>query len=106
MEKLKEALKTFVAVAEKSDEALVDGKINIAEGVNIAMSAIGLVFVAKNWKEIKDEYLALTPPESDELSAWFASEFDIIDDNLEAIIELIIGIFLQLGDVFEKLNKK
>ena len=105
MDNLKEALKTVIAVTEKSDEALVDGKISIAEGVGIAMSAIGLVKVVKRWKLIKDEYLALTPAESDELSDWFANEFDLIDENLEMIIEMIIDAILKLGEVFEKLSE-
>ncbi len=106
MEKLKDALLTMINIAEKSDEALVDGKIDIAEGIGLAMSAIGLVSVARNATAIKDEYMALTPDEATALSGWFAEEFDIIDDNLESIIEMIFDVLFKLGDVLEALKKK
>ena len=48
MENLKQALTTLINITEKTDEALIDGKINIAEGVSIAMSAIGLIKLIKN----------------------------------------------------------
>ena len=105
MEKLKEALTTVITVAEKTDEALIDGKISIAEGVSIAFSAIGLIKVAKGFKELKSEYEALTPEEASELSLWFAQEFDLVDDNLEGIIEMIMSALIQLGEMFGTLGK-
>jgi hypothetical protein len=104
MENLKDALSTLIKVAEKTDNALIDGKINIAEGVSIAMSAIGLIKVIKNAKELFAEYQTLSDEQLANLSIWFAQEFDLRNDNVEEIIEMIFTSILTLGTVLENLK--
>lgn len=106
MKNLKDALSVVINIGEKTDEALADGNINIAEGVSITMSALGLIKVVKNAKEIKKEFIALTSEQKTELSTWFSEEFDIINDNTESIIEMVFNAILQLGDVFALVAKK
>ena len=106
MEKLKDALSTVIKISEKTDEALQDGKVSIAEGVAIAMASIGLISVVRNAKEIKQEYLDLTSEQQSELTLWFNAEFDFIDDSLETIVETVFAILIQLQDVFEGLANK
>ena len=102
MENLRKALSTLMSITQKTDSALADdGKISISEGVGIAMSAIGLVKVVKNAKAIKQEYLALTDDDRMDLSAWFAAEFDIVNDNVEQIVEIVFSALMNLGVVFE-----
>lgn len=105
MENLRKALSTLMSITEKTDSALADdGKISISEGVGIAMSAIGLVKVVKNAKAIKQEYLALTDDDRMDLTAWFAAEFDIVNDNVEQIVESVFSALMQLGVVFETVS--
>ena len=105
MEKLKTALSTVMNVTEKTDSALADdGKISISEGVSIAMSAIGLVKVVKDAKLIKEEFLALSTDERTGLIAWFATEFDLVNDNVEEIVESVFSALVQLGAVFETIS--
>jgi hypothetical protein len=105
MENLKDALATVINIAEKTDEALQDGKVSISEGVGIAFSAIGLIKVIKNIKSLFAEYKELTEDQRTELSEWFAENFDLVDDNLEVIIENIFAVLVQLGDVLDSLKK-
>ncbi len=104
MENLKQALATLINITEKTDEALIDGKINIAEGVSIAMSAIGLIKVIKNIKPLFAEYQSLTDEELSLLSIWFTQEFDMQNENVEQIIEMIFTAILSLGNAFDKLK--
>ena len=106
MENLKDALATVINIAEKTDDALIDGKISISEGVGIAFSAIGLIKVVKNIKPIVDDYKALTEDQKDELVEWFTFEFDLENDNVESIVELIFTALLNLGNVFDSLNSE
>jgi len=104
MENLKQALITLINITEKTDKALIDGKINIAEGVSIAMSAIGLINVVKNIKPLFEEYQVLSDEELSNLSIWFAQEFDLENDNVEQVIEMIFTAVLSLGVAFDNLT--
>ena len=104
MENLKQALTTLINITEKTDEALIDGKINIAEGVSIAMSAIGLIKLIKNIKPLFIEYKELTDQELSLLSIWFTQEFDMQNENAEQIIEMIFTAILSLGNAFDNLK--
>jgi len=103
MENLKQALTTLILVTEKTDRALIDGKINIVEGVSIAMSAIGLINVVKNIKPLYEEYQFLTAEDLSQLNIWFEQEFDMQNENVEQIIEMIFSALLSLGVTFDNL---
>lgn len=104
IENLKQALTTLINVSEKTDKALIDGKISIVEGVSIAMSAIGLIKVIKTIKPLFEEYQLLTDVELSQLSIWFAQEFNMHNDNVEQIFEMIFTAILSLGVTFDKLK--
>jgi len=104
MKHLKTALETIIVIVEKGDLALEDNKIDLIEAAGLAISGIGLVKVVKDAQLIGDEYMALTPAEQEELTTWFASEFDLRDENLEKIIEQVVGALLRLGDVIAVLQ--
>jgi len=101
MENLKDALATVIKIAEKTDEALEDGKVSISEGVGIAFSAIGLIKVVKDIKTISAEYMDLTDDQKTELAEWFKNEFDLRNDNVEEIVEMVFASLLSLGDLFD-----
>lgn len=105
MEHLKSALTTVIKIAEKADDALADGKISIAEGIGIAFSAIGLIKVVKNINKIVDDFDGLTNQSRAELITWFKNEFDIRNDNVEDIVEMIFAALVNLGEVFDALKK-
>lgn len=106
MEKLKNALKVCSDVAEKSFEALEDGKVSVPEGLGIGMKALGFINVVKDFPEIKEEYTSLTDEQKVELSAWFADEFDIVNDSTEFIIEQVVTVIVNLGEVFDMFGNK
>lgn len=105
MEELKKALTVVINVVEKTDKALEDGKISIMEGTGIAFSALGLISVVKNIKPLVAEYKALTEEDKAELAEWFALEFDLKNDNVEAIVEVVFTALLNLGEVFDSLKQ-
>ena len=104
MKNLKQALTTLINITEKTDKALIDGKINISEGVSIAMSAIGLIKVIKDIKPLFEEYQLLTDEQFSQLSIWFTQEFDLQNENVEQIIEMIFSAVLSLGVAFDNLS--
>jgi hypothetical protein len=104
MKNLKQALTTLINITEKTDKALIDSKINIAEGVSIAMSAIGLINIVKNIKPLYEEYQLLTAEDLSQLYIWFAQEFDLQNENVEQIIEMIFSAVLSLGVAFDNLS--
>ena len=101
MENLKDALATVINIAEKVDESLEDGKISIGEGVGISFSAIGLIKVIKDIKPLMTEYTELTDDQKTELAEWFKNEFDLRNDNVEEIVEMVFASLLSLGDIFD-----
>jgi len=103
MDNLKNAISKVVTVVEKTDDAFEDGQFTVIEGIGIGVNLVPFIGVFKNWKAIKEEYLALTAADRAELSAWFASEFDLRNKNVEAIIELVFGALIQMGEAFEML---
>ena len=98
MENIKEALRTIVNVAEKTDNALEDGKVSIAEGISIAVTAIGLIKVVKTFDTLKNEFINLNSQQKTVLGQWFAEEFSLRNDKTEEIIEQIFNALLQLSD--------
>ena len=100
MEDLKKALGTIINVAEKSELAMQDGKISIAEGVGIAMSSIGFIGIVKNAKDLFNEYTALSEEEKVELYDWFELEFDLVNDSSEDVVEGVFSVLLNLNDLW------
>lgn len=102
---LKFALLTLIVIAEKTEVALEDGVITWGEGTRIGFSAIGLVKVFKNLKEIGTEFKELTSIQKIELATWFKEEFDFQNDNIESIVEEIFEALIQMNDLFGTLEK-
>jgi len=100
MKNLKEGLLAVITVGEKVDSSLEDGQINIPEGIAIGISMFGLYKVVKNADLIKEEFFALTDDEKIELGIWFSDEFDIRNDVVENIIELVVNSIIQFNDMF------
>jgi len=99
MEKLKDALKVVIKIAQKTDDALEDGKVNIAEGFSLALSSLAFIKVVKNFDAIYEEYEALSNEQIIDLNAWFIEEFDISNDKVEEVVEGLFIVLLNLKDV-------
>ena len=105
MEKIKEALRIIINITEKTDRALEDDKVSLAEGVNMAMSAIGLIKVVKSLHAIKSEFISLSSGQKTALGEWFADEFQLRNDKTEEIIEQVFKALLQLSDSMDLIKK-
>lgn len=70
--------------------------LRVAKSVKPAIDAIGGGKIVSELKDLSDE-------EKAELKAFVESEFDIHDDNLEALIEKAIGVVLDLSDIVKGL---
>lgn len=103
METLKEALEVLIGLAEKADADLEDGKFSVAEGVGMAMNGLGLIKVIKSFDEIKNEFFQLTKEQKEELTRWFAHEFQLREKNAEQIVEEVFGALIQLSDSMKRI---
>ncbi len=101
MEEIKGALKILIDLAEKTDTDFEDGKINIAEGIGLALSVLGLVNVVKSIGQLKAEFIDLTNDQRDEITRWFKNELHLRGKNTEIIIE---EAFSSLMRVSESMN--
>lgn len=99
MNELKNALKVLINITEKTDAALEDGKISISEGFGLAMSALGLIKVVKNFPEIEKEFASLTDTQKATLNKWFANEFQLDEKKTEKIVEEVFDALLGLNTV-------
>lgn len=97
MENTKKAIKTILKTGTKVIEAVKDdGKIDIGESMDIAMSAIGFVSIFKSLPEIKEEIKSATPVQIAELVEEFKTEFDLPNDEAEKIVETGVEILTNL----------
>lgn len=97
IQKLKQDVTTVCKVIGTTDKALEDGKISLFEGVGIAKDAIGLIAVARGWKESKKEIEDLSPAEKQELTAHIEKEFDLRNDAAERMVETGLQLIISLG---------
>ena len=103
MENLKNAILKVVKVVEKTDDAFEDGQFTVIEGIGIGVNLVPFIGVFQSWKEIKAEYIALTDESRIELISWFTENFDIRNDNVEVIVEMVFGALVQMGEALEML---
>ncbi len=105
MKSLQAALLVLINITEKTTGALEDdGIIDWMEGTGLGISALGLIKVFKDLKNIVAEFKALTPDQKLELAEWFKEEFDITDNNVESIVEEIFSSLIQMSGLFDLLT--
>ena len=95
-EQLKKDLLVIAKIVNLVDNALEDGKVNVAEGVGLAFKAIDLIGVIKNFKQAQEELMDLTSDEVPEIVEAFKQEFDIDNDKAEEVVETVIELALNL----------
>ena len=99
MEELKNALLTVADFTVAVDTALEDNKISPTEGIGLGIKFIGFWKIVKNFPLIKEQFTNLTAEQRAEINAAFQEKFDLRDDQLEGIVEMVIAALLQLNDV-------
>ena len=100
IETLKNDLTSIAKVVSKVDKALDDDKISISEGIGLAFELPGMFKIAKSYKDAWAELQDLSEEESAELSAHFAKEFDISNDEAEIMVENFIDLLFSLASAF------
>ena len=103
MENLKNALKKVLAVVEQVAKAYADGKVVWKEWIVIGTTALGLVWVFKNLKEIKADIDGATQEAMKAMIAEIKVEFDIPQEQLEETIEQALSFILL---IFSLVGKK
>lgn len=99
IEEFQEALFTVVDFAMAVDSALEDNKVSIPEGVGLGIKLVSFWRVVKLFPVIKAQFLDMDAEEKVILTTGFADRFDLRDDQLEGIVEMIVGALLQFGDL-------
>jgi len=102
MENLKKAVSKIIATAMTVDAALEDKKLTIAEGLRIGISAVGWVWIFKNFYVVAADFKAMTETDVPVLNAYIAETLDLRNDVTEAVVEQALDIILNLAAVMVK----
>jgi hypothetical protein len=95
---LKIVVSFFIAIALQIDKVKSDDKITKGEILKLVFFVLmnkGVSAFTSLWEAGK-EVLDLTSEEKDELSLFFAKEFDLSNDETEALIESTFSILLSI----------
>lgn len=96
-ETLKKDVSIVCRVIGTVDKALEDGKVNLIEGIGIARDAVGLISVAKTWKDAKNELSELSTSEKSDLISHIEKEFELRNDVAEKFVETALQVIISLG---------
>jgi hypothetical protein len=99
MVNLKKALSKIFTTAMVVDRALEDKKIRGIEWAQIGASAIGFVWIFRNFDLIAEDMKALKEEDLPELNAWVVENFDIRNDVVEAIVEEALAMLALFASV-------
>lgn len=103
---LKTSLTAIAMVVKTIDEAAEDKKVNVVEGVKIALKGLSLIKVVKNLKTAKTELLNLDGAEKAELKQHFEKVFELRNDEAEKMVESLVALAIDLSDNLSVLSKK
>jgi hypothetical protein len=106
---LKKALKFLFDVAKSAEVKLEDSKLSFPEMVTLAYDARGVLDLIKERKELGEEIVDVTDEEFDELVIWAKEEFELDNDEVEALVEDLLDFIAQgtkvFWDIKDLLNK-
>lgn len=101
---LKRDLTILAKIVMTVDKAKADGKIKVAEWIEMAIKGAKLIEVAKTIKAAKREYLELDGGERIELAEHIANELDMRNDETEKMIEGLAVLAIGLSDTLNVLE--
>lgn len=105
IQETKELLRFVLALGNAAGQAARDGKIDVSD-LAYFVSALTKIGPALDKIDLVPKELAdLSEAEREELLAFFRSEFDIPQDRLEAIIELLFSITLSFARLLAMLKR-
>lgn len=99
IEKTKALLVAVGKLVKETDASLEDGKITAFEYAKIGGRAIAFALALSKWKQIKEEYNDYDHEEKQEIIETFKTEFDIRNDEAEAMIEEIFAGLMHFAKV-------
>jgi hypothetical protein len=102
MDNLKKAVSKIISTAMTVDSALEDKKINVPEGMRIGISAIGWVWIFKNFDAVAADFKAMKETDIPALNAYISETLDLRNDVTEAVVEQALEIILNLAAVMVK----
>lgn len=102
MENLKKAVSRLISTAMTVDQKLDDGKITIPEGMSIAISAVGWIWIFKNFQKVIEDFRSLDEPGVNALTDQIRVELDLRNDVAEAVVEQALEIILRIAAVMIK----
>lgn len=97
IDKIKQAIALLATIGESLEDDLKDGKISLAEGIGYATQIPSLLSVAKDYKELGQQWADLQPGELEELIAYAKEQYDSDDQHAEEIVDATIDVLGHLG---------
>ena len=102
MENLKKAVSKIIQTSMVVDKALEDKKVSIGEGMGIGLSAIGWMWIFRNFRAIVEDFNAMTEETVKLLIDDIKVELDLRNDVAEEVVEQALTIILNIAFVMFK----
>lgn len=102
MENLKKAVSKIIQTSMVVDKALEDKKISIPEGMSIGISAIGWLWIFRNFRKVIEDFKAMTEETLKLLIEDIKNELDLRNDVAEEVVEQALAIILNIAFVMFK----
>lgn len=104
IEKLKKLILIPISLGEIAEDSLKDGKLGLSDVLSHGPSLFALVngLVSFDFAESVKEFKDLDDAEKAELSIFVAAQLDLQNDKVEAVIEELFGLALEVKTVVEK----
>lgn len=101
-ENLKKAVSKIISTAMLVDQKLEDKKITAMEGMQIALNAVGWIWIFKNFQLIAEDFKALDEAGVTDIVESVKTELDLKSDFVEEVVENALEIILRLCVVMIK----
>lgn len=96
MENVKKAVEVVLKTVVKIDKALEDQKVNVPEGLGIAMSAVPWIGVFKNIKALGEELKDWDETKTTALVEHFKTNLELRNKDTEEMVEQAVEVILRL----------
>jgi hypothetical protein len=106
IEHLKAAVKFLLKLGNAAGASLEDGKITFSDVAHLIGVVPTILPAVSSLSSIKGEVLDLSDAEKADLKVFIQSEFDLPQDNIEAIVEKLLFVLVDLSKLLDLVAKK
>lgn len=101
IKEISELVKLLAEIGNGAGKAAEDGKVSWSDALFFSKAVMSAPAAIIGIDEVYSELKDLSAQEKDQLKAQLQSDFDIPQDNVEEVVEKVLGAALHLGEVIE-----